>query len=84
MTRKEKWWYGIHVEGETGFLSDERYPGSYSRFNLFICDSIDRRGQCQKLSWKFKLVQQSKRFVPGFLVGIKDIDFVGRSEAETP
>ena len=31
-----------------------------------------------------KLVQQSKRFVPGSLVGIKDIDFVGRSEAETP
>jgi hypothetical protein len=31
------------------------------------------------------LVQQSKRFVPGSLVGIKDIDFVGRSEAaETP
>ena len=28
--------------------------------------------------------QQSKRFVPGSLVGIKDIDFVGRSEAETP
>jgi hypothetical protein len=23
-------------------------------------------------------------FVPGSLVGIKDIDFVGRSEAETP
>ena len=35
---------------------------------------------------EFKLVQQSKskRFVPGSLVGIKDIDFVGRSEAETP
>jgi hypothetical protein len=31
-----------------------------------------------------KLVQQSKRFVPGSFVGIKDIDFVGRSEAETP
>jgi hypothetical protein len=30
------------------------------------------------------LGQQSKRFVPGSLVGIKDIDFVGRSEAETP
>jgi hypothetical protein len=29
-------------------------------------------------------VQQSKRFVPGFLVGVKDIDFVGRPEAETP
>ena len=26
----------------------------------------------------------SKRFVPGSLVGIKDIDFVGRSDAETP
>ena len=35
------------------------------------------------LNW-FELVQQSKRFVPGSLVGIKDIDFVGRSEAETP
>ena len=38
---------------------------------------------------EFELVQQSKRqskrFVPGSLVGIKDIiDFVGRSEAETP
>ena len=33
---------------------------------------------------EFKLVQQSKRFVPGSLVGSKDIDFVGRSEAETP
>ena len=33
---------------------------------------------------EFKLVRQSKRFVPGSLVGIKDIDFVGRSEAETP
>ena len=31
--------------------------------------------------WTFNL---SKRFVPGSLVGIKDIDFVGRSEAETP
>jgi hypothetical protein len=29
-------------------------------------------------------LSQSKRFVPGSLVGIKDIDFVGRSEAETP
>ena len=33
---------------------------------------------------EFELVQQSKRFVPGSLVGVKDIDFVGRSEAETP
>jgi hypothetical protein len=33
---------------------------------------------------EFELVQQSKRFVPGSLVGIKDIDFVGRLEAETP
>ena len=30
------------------------------------------------------ILQQSKRFVPGSLVGSKDIDFVGRSEAETP
>jgi hypothetical protein len=33
---------------------------------------------------EFKLVRQSKRFVPGSLVGIKDIDFVERLEAETP
>ena len=39
---------------------------------------------CFDLVVEFKLVQQSKRFVPGSLVGIKDIDFVGRSEAETP
>jgi hypothetical protein len=34
----------------------------------------------------FYRVQQSKRFVPGSLVGIKDINFVdlGRSKAETP
>jgi hypothetical protein len=29
-------------------------------------------------------LRKAKRFVPGSLVGIKDIDFVGRSEAETP
>ena len=34
----------------------------------------------ESLNWFAK----SKRFVPGSLVGIKDIDFVGRSEAETP
>ena len=33
---------------------------------------------------KIQMVRQSKRFVPGFLVGIKGIGFVGRSEAETP
>jgi hypothetical protein len=33
---------------------------------------------------EFKLVRQSKRFVTGSLVGIKDIDFVERLEAETP
>jgi hypothetical protein len=30
------------------------------------------------------LVQQSKKFVPGSLIGVKDSDFVGRPEAETP
>jgi hypothetical protein len=33
---------------------------------------------------EFELVQQSKKFVPGSLIGVKDIDFVGRPEAETP
>jgi hypothetical protein len=32
----------------------------------------------------FELVQQSKKFVPGSLIGVKDSDFVGRPEAETP
>ena len=43
-------------------------------------------GSCVELLGRTLLscVQQSKRFVPGSLVGIKDIDFVGRSEAETP
>jgi hypothetical protein len=41
------------------------------------------RGQAAQILKPFELVQ-SKRFVPGSLVGIKDIDFVGRSEAETP
>ena len=27
---------------------------------------------------------QSKKFVPGSLIGVKDSDFVGRPEAETP
>ena len=31
-----------------------------------------------------RLVQQSKKFVPGSLIGVKDSDFVGRPEAETP
>ena len=44
LDEEKKWWYGKHVEGETGFLSDERYPGSYSRFNVFISDSIDQGG----------------------------------------
>jgi len=30
------------------------------------------------------MIHQSKRFVPGLWSVIKDIDFVGRSEAETP
>ena len=33
---------------------------------------------------EFGLVQQSKKFVPGSLIGVKDSDFVGRPEAETP
>ena len=33
---------------------------------------------------EFLLVQQSKKFVPGSLIGVKDSDFVGRPEAETP
>ena len=33
---------------------------------------------------EFELVQQSKKFVPGSLIGVKDSDFVGRPEAETP
>jgi hypothetical protein len=33
---------------------------------------------------EFELMQQSKRFIPGSLVGVKDIDFVGSLEAETP
>ena len=32
---------------------------------------------------EFGLVQQSKKF-PGSLIGVKDSDFVGRPEAETP
>jgi hypothetical protein len=28
--------------------------------------------------------RSSKKFVPGSLIGVKDIDFVGRPEAETP
>jgi hypothetical protein len=39
----------------------------------------------QKVSHgEFGLVQQSKKFVPGSLIGVKDSDFVGRPEAETP
>ena len=44
---------------------------------------FSRQTPDQKRIW-FKLVQQSKEFFPGSLVGAKDIDFVGRSEAETP
>ena len=49
--------------------------------------NADKRGSRSRSSNEaegLELVQQSKRFVPGSLVGIKDIDFVGRSEAETP
>ena len=36
------------------------------------------------LSWVHVFYQQSKKFVPGSLIGVKDSDFVGRPEAETP
>ena len=49
-------------------VSDERRVG------------VGRWGRVARLSLDFLV----KRFVPGSLVGIKDIDFVGRSEAETP
>ena len=52
---------------------------------LTVCDAVldgVKWGVCSVR--RANLLKLSKRFVPGSLVGIKDIDFVGRSEAETP
>ena len=64
-----------------GRTEGDRQVGSCPSFRVFsVRGGGGDVGQCRRRvhTWK------SKKFVPGSLIGVKDSDFVGRPEAETP
>ena len=69
--------------GQSPFSNDDKMGGGLSESSTCRLAG-NEHNTINTQHGEFELVQQSKRFVPGSLVGIKDIDFVGRSEAETP